>query len=95
MTLAALAPGQSARIVALRPRADQTTLCRLAELGFTEGVGLTLVRRAPLGDPLVVRILNYDLCIRATEAVSVEVELMEAGQGEQAPQAGRILEAGA
>ena len=37
-----------------------------------------LVRRAPLGDPLVIRVLNYELCIRASEAACVEVQLESA-----------------
>ncbi len=79
MTLNALAPGQRATIRHLGEMAGNDSLCRMAELGFTEGTSITLVRRAPFGDPLVVRILGYELCIRASEAACIQVEASPAG----------------
>lgn len=59
--------------MALRTEGAESVLARLAELGFTDGTEVKLIRRAPLGDPLVVRILSYDLCIRAKEAECIDV----------------------
>ena len=41
---------------------------RLLEMGLTPGCPLTLVRRAPLGDPIVFNLRGYDLSLRAAEA---------------------------
>ena len=44
---------------------------RLMELGLVPGTEVTLCRRAPLGDPLELRIRGYSLSIRGTEAAKV------------------------
>jgi ferrous iron transport protein A len=46
---------------------------RLMELGLVEGAEVEVVRRAPLGDPLQVRVGDYDLSVRSSEAKLVDV----------------------
>ncbi len=46
---------------------------RLADLGFLPGTSVAVVRRAPLGDPLVVELRGYQLCVRRRDASLVEV----------------------
>lgn len=46
---------------------------RLMEMGLIEGAEIELVRRAPLGDPLQVRLGDYELSLRASEAKLIEV----------------------
>ena len=41
---------------------------RLAEMGFTPGVAVEVVRVAPLGDPVEVRLRGYHLSLRADQA---------------------------
>ena len=48
---------------------------RLAELGFTPGTTVRMVRKAPLGDPLHVRVRSGSFAIRADEAQCVHVEV--------------------
>jgi Fe2+ transport system protein FeoA len=43
-------------------------------MGFTQGTGGAVVRRGFLGGPMQVRILDYDILIRRTEALGIEVE---------------------
>ena len=76
MTLDMLLPGQSADILDIDETGDET-LHRLDELGFVPGQCLTMLQEAPLGDPLAVRILNYELCIRKKEASLIRVRLRE------------------
>ena len=45
----------------------------LLELGFTPGTPIEFIRRAPLGDPLTVRIRGYQLSLRRHEADAVRV----------------------
>ena len=70
--LSQLALGTSARIKEL-PRTGSSFL-RLREMGLLPGSTVTLVRAAPLGDPLEIRIRGYLLSLRRTEAEQVIVE---------------------
>jgi ferrous iron transport protein A len=47
---------------------------RLADMGFTEGVEGTVVRKGFFYGPLHIRILGYDILIRRYEASGIEVE---------------------
>ena len=47
---------------------------RLMELGLVPGTPVTVTRSAPLGDPLELRVRNYALSIRRSEALSIEVD---------------------
>ena len=47
---------------------------RLADMGFTEGAQGTLVRGTFLRDPLQIRIRDYDVLIRRSEAHLIEVK---------------------
>lgn len=47
---------------------------RLLELGLVPGTRVSVVRVAPLGDPLVLRLRNYSLSIRRAEAAGIEVD---------------------
>jgi Fe2+ transport system protein FeoA len=53
------------------PRA---TARRLLEMGLLPGTLVRVVRRAPLGDPIELRLRNYSLSIRREEAALIEVE---------------------
>lgn len=46
---------------------------RLLELGLLPGTRIEVVRRAPLGDPLELRLRGYRLSIRADEARAIGV----------------------
>ncbi len=47
---------------------------RLREMGLLAGTVVTLVRTAPLGDPLEVKFRGYHLTLRKSEAEHVLVE---------------------
>ena len=48
---------------------------RLREMGVLPGTAITLVRTAPLGDPLEIQVRGYNLTLRKSEAEHVMVEL--------------------
>jgi ferrous iron transport protein A len=50
---------------------------RILQLGLLEGTEVEVIRRAPAGDPLEVRLMGYSLSLRADEARSVVVEVRE------------------
>ncbi|MCM1972405.1 ferrous iron transport protein A [Streptomyces sp. G1] len=46
---------------------------RLADLGFVPGAVVEVVRRAPLRDPVVYRVKDYEVCLRRAQAACVYV----------------------
>jgi len=71
-TLADLAVGQHGVIRDVI--GDTDVVQRLMELGLTDGEGVELVRFAPLGDPMEIRIRGYLLSLRRSEAGAVLLE---------------------
>lgn len=72
VTLSTLTPGDRAsivRIVTKTPGLRQ----RLLEMGMTRGATIELIRFAPMGDPIEIRIKGYRLSLRKVEAESVLV----------------------
>jgi ferrous iron transport protein A len=47
---------------------------RLREMGLLTGTRVTMIRTAPLGDPLEIKVRGYHLTLRKTEADHVLVE---------------------
>jgi len=71
-TLAELEPGEKAKVVRVGGPAAANK--RLVEMGLTRGAALTVVRVAPLGDPVEVQVRGYNLSLRKIEAEAVEVK---------------------
>jgi ferrous iron transport protein A len=74
--LSELLPGQSGHVRSLACEASVRR--RLLELGLLPGTEVEVVRRAPLGDPLELRLRGYRLSLRAEEARAIAVERVEA-----------------
>ena len=47
---------------------------RLFDLGFRPGAEVRMLRRAPLGDPAIYRVTDYDLALRGAHSRAVLVE---------------------
>jgi Fe2+ transport system protein FeoA len=47
---------------------------RLLEMGLTEGIEFQIVRLAPLGDPIDVKVRGYHLSLRRKEAGGIRVK---------------------
>ncbi len=77
MTLDELPLGQSAKVVRLG--GAPAVRRRLMEMGLTPAATVEAIRRAPMGDPLDVKVRGYHLSLRREEAASVEVVLPAAG----------------
>ncbi len=73
MVLAQLAPGQRAIIAGVTAEAGPAVAGRLRQLGFRPSARVEVLRRAPLGDPTIYRVLDTELCIRRREARLIEV----------------------
>lgn len=63
-----------ARAVVRKVSGEPELLRRLMELGFVPGTTITLVRRAPMGDPIELRLRGTHFSIRNTEADRIDVD---------------------
>lgn len=76
MTLADLPKGESRTVRSIRGQ-DSTVTRRLMEMGVIPGVAIRMVKSAPFGDPIEVRVRGYSLALRKSEAEAVELEKLE------------------
>lgn len=72
MRLVDVAVGERAVVVAVD--CARAVRRRLLELGLLPGTEVAIVRRAPLGDPIELRLRGYSLSIRRDEASQVTVK---------------------
>jgi ferrous iron transport protein A len=70
-TLGDLEPGQAGEVVRLD--GESGLRHQLLEMGFTTGVVVEVLRRAPLGDPMDIRLRGYRLSLRRLESQAVIV----------------------
>lgn len=47
---------------------------RFMDMGITRGAKVYLRKEAPLGDPIEISVLGYELTIRKSDAESIEIE---------------------
>lgn len=71
-----LAAGLPAIITGIdRAACGDTVWRRLHEMGFDEGVDVEVLHKAPLGDPIALRVGNMTIAIRRAEAALIAVEI--------------------
>lgn len=73
MKLSELKVGQTARVVSIDLNQNQRE--KLYKLGLTESVKVTLIRIAPLFDPIELKVRDFYLALRLSQANEIEVEL--------------------
>lgn len=71
--LSQLSAGQKGRIVGFELPPEHKA--RLFEMGLTLGAEVELVRFAPLGDPIDIKVRGYHLSLRKREASGVTVRV--------------------
>ena len=70
--LAELRPGERGRITAVASGGE--AMHRLLDLGLTRGTTVEVIRSAPLGDPIEVRLRGFMLTLRRAEAEHITVD---------------------
>ena len=75
-SLADLTVGQQAEIVSID--CERRLSRRLMEMGLLPGTRVRVIRVAPLGDPIELRVRNYSLSLRRAEAAKIAVSPEEA-----------------
>ena len=62
-------------------KADGEMGQRLRDMGLVPGTRITVQGRAPLYDPVALRVMGFTLTLRNNEADTIEVDI--AGEGER------------
>ncbi|MCG6869929.1 MAG: ferrous iron transport protein A [Gammaproteobacteria bacterium] len=73
-SLADLKPGDRARVIRFNDMGPLSQ--RIMTLGLLEGSEVQVIRRAPTGDPMEIRVMDYALSLRRDEASTIQVELL-------------------
>lgn len=71
--LSELTIGESGKIV--KVTGEGAVRRRLFDMGVTPGAEVYFRKKAPLGDPIEIRIRGYELTLRKIEAACVEIKL--------------------
>ena len=82
MTIKDLKPGQSARVLAVG--GEGALRQHFLDMGVIPGAELTVVKLAPMGDPMELRIHGYELTLRLADAEKITVEPL-ASRSEKEP----------
>ena len=73
MNLTNLPIGESAKVTVVK--GNNAVTKRLMEMGVVPGVSVKMIKSAPFGDPLEIRVRGYHLAMRKSEADHIEVQI--------------------
>jgi len=76
--LSELKPGE--RGIISKVTGDRALRRRLLDMGLTRGTEITVVRKAPLGDPIEFLLKGYNLSLRKKESENVYVIVKEGNE---------------
>lgn len=64
------------KVKILKLNAKGKLLYKLLDMGFVKGTSIEVLREAPLYDPMELKIHNYNLTLRKSEAKLIEIEMI-------------------
>ena len=73
MTLKDGKTGMNLKIAAIE---DSPLKNRLMTMGLIPGTKVTVLRSAPFGDPMAIRLRSYNLALRRSDAEKITVEVV-------------------
>jgi ferrous iron transport protein A len=56
---------------------DKNFKNKILSMGLLKNTAFTIIRKAPLGDPIEIKIRNFELTLRKSEAELIYVELLK------------------
>ena len=68
-----LQDGQPGAVVRIDSVGDSQLKNRLMTMGLIPGTRVEILRAAPLGDPIAIRLRSYNLAIRRSDAAHINV----------------------
>ena len=88
MNLNELKAGQSGRVE--RVGGEGALRQHFLDMGVIPGVEITLVRLAPMGDPMEFRLHGYELTLRVADAQNIEITKIMTKEGTATPNVARM-----
>ena len=79
MKIKDLVVGQKGEVTGYSVGSDRAYRQKLLRMGLVRGAHFTLVRRAPLGDPVEINLKGFNLTLRAHEADVLDVDAVNGG----------------
>ena len=68
-----LKPGETGSVV--RVIGNGTVKHRIIDMGIVAGTLIKVIKYAPLGDPMEIKVKNFNLSLRKTEAATIELSV--------------------
>lgn len=90
MTISDLKIGESGKITTVG--GEGALRQHFLDMGMIPGVTFTLMKYAPMGDPLELKIFDYELTLRKADAAKIQIELIDNPELEQTPQSQKLQE---
>ena len=75
MLLSELNVGQKAKIIKLNIQ-NKEIRRHLLDMGLTRGTEIEVRKKAPIGDPIDIKLRDYQLCISKSDLSQIEVEVI-------------------
>ena len=76
MVLSELKVKQKAKIIKLNVQ-NKEIRRHLLDMGLTRGVEVEIKKKAPIGDPIDIKLRDYELCISKSDLSQIEVEVVK------------------
>ena len=76
MLLSELNVGQKAKILKLNVE-NKEIRRHLLDMGLTRGTYIEVRKKAPVGDPIDIKLRDYELCISKSDLSQIEVEVIK------------------
>ena len=76
MILSELKVGQKAKVVKLNVK-NKEIRRHLLDMGLTRGINIEIKKIAPMGDPIDIKLRDYELCISKSDLSQIEVEVIK------------------
>lgn len=73
LALSDLSPGELGRVQGFR-KGNRDYRQKLLAMGITPNTIIEVIRRAPLGDPIQIKVRNFFMSLRKSEAWMIRVE---------------------
>ena len=90
MTISDLKIGESGKIS--KVGGEGALRQHFLDMGMIPGVTVTLMKYAPMGDPLELKVFDYELTLRKADAAKIEVEFIEKSELDENPQKSKLQE---
>ena len=67
--------GERALVIGYGNEVEPSAARRLFDLGLIPGAEVTMVRRAPLRDPVIFRVGDYEIALRGAQSRGIHVDV--------------------